>query len=422
MPAIAASRSARSRASGRPGIVHRLDKETSGLIVVAKTDAAQASLMRQFGDRSVEKEYLALVRGEAPASRGRVEAPIGRDPRDRQRMAVVAGGRASVTEYEQLAAGGGYALLALHPLTGRTHQIRAHLAYLGLPIAGDMRYGGGEGPGGLRRQFLHAARLGLEPPARRRAAAAPGAQLPPDLAACLDVAACVAAVACQRRRRRGGGAEADHRSTQDKRMTFPNPMLVVVSGPSGVGKSTIVAELARRRPQVVPIVTATTREQRHGEIDGVHYHFLSDDEFAELRRRDGLLEHADNHGHWYGTPIDQVRGILAAGRDAILTISPEGARNVRRLGPGRAPDLRHAAVDGGPDRAGSRHAAPSPRRASSAAAATPSAGWPRPTTTTTSSSTRPGSPSRRPSASGRSSRPRPAATHRAARASEVARD
>ena len=118
-----------------------------------------------------------------------------------------------------------------------------------------------------------------------------------------------------------------------KRMTFPNPMLVVVSGPSGVGKSTIVAELARRRPQVVPIVTATTREQRNGEIDGVHYHFLSDDEFEELIERDGLLEHADNHGHWYGTPVDQVRGILAAGRDAILTISPEGARSVRQQVP-----------------------------------------------------------------------------------------
>jgi guanylate kinase len=119
----------------------------------------------------------------------------------------------------------------------------------------------------------------------------------------------------------------------DKRMTFPNPMLVVVSGPSGVGKSTIVAELARRRPQVVPIVTATTRARREDEIDGVHYHFLTDSAFGELMERDGLLEHANNHGFWYGTPVDQVRGILAAGRDAILTISPEGARNVRRLVP-----------------------------------------------------------------------------------------
>jgi guanylate kinase len=107
-------------------------------------------------------------------------------------------------------------------------------------------------------------------------------------------------------------------------------MLVVVSGPSGVGKSTIVAELARRRPQVVPIVTATTRPQRPDEIDGVHYHFVTPEAFEELISIDGLLEHANNHGHWYGTPVDQVRGILAAGRDAILTISPEGARNVRR--------------------------------------------------------------------------------------------
>lgn len=116
----------------------------------------------------------------------------------------------------------------------------------------------------------------------------------------------------------------------EKRMTFPNPMLVVVSGPSGVGKSTIVAELARRRPQVVPIVTATTRTRRAEEMDGVHYHFLSEPDFRALIAREGLLEHANNHGHWYGTPVDQVRGILAAGRDAILTISPEGARNVRR--------------------------------------------------------------------------------------------
>jgi len=119
----------------------------------------------------------------------------------------------------------------------------------------------------------------------------------------------------------------------EKRMTFPNPMLVVVSGPPGVGKSTIVAELARRRPQVVPIVTATTRPRRPDEIDGVHYHFLTDGAFRELIGRNALLEHADNHGHWYGSPVDQVRGILAAGRDAILTISPEGARSVRQLVP-----------------------------------------------------------------------------------------
>jgi guanylate kinase len=118
-----------------------------------------------------------------------------------------------------------------------------------------------------------------------------------------------------------------------KRMAYPNPMLVVVSGPSGVGKSTIVAAMARRHPQVVPIVTATTRPLRPGEIDGVHYHFMSTEEFERLRANHGLLESAQVHGHWYGTPLDQIRGILRAGRDAILTIDPQGARAVRRLVP-----------------------------------------------------------------------------------------
>lgn len=120
---------------------------------------------------------------------------------------------------------------------------------------------------------------------------------------------------------------------RDKRMTFPNPMLVVVSGPSGVGKSTIVAKLTRDHPQVVPIVTATTRARRPNEIDKVHYHFLSAAQFEQLRSGDGLLEHANVHGNWYGTPIQQVRGILAAGRDAIVVPDPQGARSIRRLVP-----------------------------------------------------------------------------------------
>jgi 23S rRNA pseudouridine1911/1915/1917 synthase len=170
---------------GRPGIVHRLDKDTSGLLIVAKTDAAQASLMQQFGERTIEKTYLALVRGEAPATRGRVEAPVGRDPRDRQRMAVVAGGRDAVTEYEVVASAAGHTLLRMRPRTGRTHQLRAHLAYLGLPIVGDLRYGGGAGPAGLHRQFLHAAGLVLDRPGDGRRLRA-WSELPADLVAALD--------------------------------------------------------------------------------------------------------------------------------------------------------------------------------------------------------------------------------------------
>jgi 23S rRNA pseudouridine1911/1915/1917 synthase len=178
---------------GRPGIVHRLDRDTSGLLVVAKTDAAQAALMRQFGEREVDKEYVALVRGQAPAARGRIEAPVGRDPRDRQRMAVVARGRSAVTDYEVIGSGGGYTLLRLQPQTGRTHQLRAHLAYLRLPIAGDLRYGGGVGPGELRRQFLHAARLAFARPSDGARVEA-WSELPPDLAACLAASGISAAV------------------------------------------------------------------------------------------------------------------------------------------------------------------------------------------------------------------------------------
>ncbi len=169
----------------RPGIVHRLDKDTSGLLVVAKTDAAQASLMRQFAERTIDKEYIALVRGAPAASRGRIEAPIGRDPADRQRMAVVRSGREAVTEYRVLGSAAGYTLLALHPATGRTHQLRAHLTYLHLPIAGDQRYGGGTAPGGLRRQFLHAARLTLDRPSDGARLAA-WSELPDDLAGVLS--------------------------------------------------------------------------------------------------------------------------------------------------------------------------------------------------------------------------------------------
>jgi 23S rRNA pseudouridine1911/1915/1917 synthase len=177
---------------GRPGIVHRLDRDTSGLLVVAKTDAAQAALMRQFGQREVDKEYVALVRGEAPAARGRIEAPVGRDPRDRQRMAVVARGRSAVTDYEVIGRGGGYTLLRLQPHTGRTHQLRAHLAYLRLPIAGDLRYGGGVGPGELRRQFLHATRLAFARPSDGARLEA-WSELPPDLADSLAASGITAA-------------------------------------------------------------------------------------------------------------------------------------------------------------------------------------------------------------------------------------
>jgi 23S rRNA pseudouridine1911/1915/1917 synthase len=145
----------------RPGIVHRLDKETSGLIVVAKNERAHRWLQDQFRDRSVEKIYLALVDGKPPTPTGRVEAPIGRKATQRKLMAVVAPekGRAATSEYRTLESFPAHTLLEVHPLTGRTHQIRVHMAFLGCPITGDTIYGRKKPTLDLDRHFLHAYRL-----------------------------------------------------------------------------------------------------------------------------------------------------------------------------------------------------------------------------------------------------------------------
>ncbi len=151
----------------RPGIVHRLDRDTSGLLMVAKHDAAQSSLMAQLKARRVRKTYLALVAGRVSAAAGRIEAPIGRDPRHRTKMAVVPDGRASTTGYRVRERFADWTLLELDLVTGRTHQIRVHLDAIGHPVAGDPVYGTGtsrRGPDGLDRLFLHAWRLELAAP------------------------------------------------------------------------------------------------------------------------------------------------------------------------------------------------------------------------------------------------------------------
>jgi 23S rRNA pseudouridine1911/1915/1917 synthase len=155
----------------RPGIVHRLDRDTSGLLMVARNDRAQASLMAQLKARRIKKTYLALVLGSVSAAVGRIEAPIGRDPRQRTRMAVVSDGRPSVTGYRVRERFAGWTLLELDLVTGRTHQIRVHLDAIGHPVAGDPVYGTGtsrRGPAGLARLFLHAWRLELAAPSDGR--------------------------------------------------------------------------------------------------------------------------------------------------------------------------------------------------------------------------------------------------------------
>jgi len=170
----------------RPGLVHRLDKDTSGLIVVAKNDAAQASLSSQFKDRTVSKAYLAAVTGYPDPERATIDAPIGRHPGSRTRMAVVSTGREAATEYDVLRRLRGYSLLKARPRTGRTHQIRVHLASIGHPVAGDATYG--KPAPGLDRHFLHAHRLAFDHPrtAKRLELQSP---LPGDLQAFLDASA-----------------------------------------------------------------------------------------------------------------------------------------------------------------------------------------------------------------------------------------
>lgn len=148
----------------RAGIVHRLDRDTSGLLVVARTEESHRRLQRAIAERRVRREYLALVEGRPPARTGTIEAPIGRDPRVRTRMTVGgAGAREARTHFALERALEGFSLLRVSLDTGRTHQIRVHLNAIGHPVCGDPEYGR---PGllGLERQFLHATRLAFEHP------------------------------------------------------------------------------------------------------------------------------------------------------------------------------------------------------------------------------------------------------------------
>jgi 23S rRNA pseudouridine1911/1915/1917 synthase len=172
----------------RAGIVHRLDRDTSGLLVVARSDESLRLLQRELAARRITREYLALVHGRPPARTGTIEAPIGRDPRIRTRMAVDgAKARQARTHFAIERSLGDYTLLRLRLDTGRTHQIRVHLQAIGHPIAGDPEYGRSAAAGalGLQRQFLHAAHLSFAHPLT----GAPlelSSDLPPDLTGALE--------------------------------------------------------------------------------------------------------------------------------------------------------------------------------------------------------------------------------------------
>jgi 23S rRNA pseudouridine1911/1915/1917 synthase len=173
---------------GRPGIVHRLDRDVSGLLVVAKTDDAHAGLVAAMKKREIERRYTALVTGVPPSDTGKIDAPVGRDPKHRTRMAVVPEGRAAVTWFTVAERYDGLTLLDVKLETGRTHQIRTHLASIGHPILGDAAYGRDPAAArklGLRRPFLHAYRLAFAHPLTGDQLAF-SSDLPPDLDAVLE--------------------------------------------------------------------------------------------------------------------------------------------------------------------------------------------------------------------------------------------
>jgi 23S rRNA pseudouridine1911/1915/1917 synthase len=151
----------------RPGIVHRLDKGTSGLIVVARNDVSHRALSSQLSTRTLSRSYLAIAVGSFKAEAGELEGAIGRHPKDRKRMAIVAGGRFARTRYEVIERRRGHTLVRCDLDTGRTHQIRVHLAALGHPVAGDAEYGGRRA-GEPARPMLHAWRLRLRHPRTRK--------------------------------------------------------------------------------------------------------------------------------------------------------------------------------------------------------------------------------------------------------------
>jgi 23S rRNA pseudouridine1911/1915/1917 synthase len=185
--ADAVFRYAQRRHLPRPWLLHRLDRETSGVVLFARTDDARRALVRQFQQRQITKRYLAIVNGRPPEPSGEIDAPLRRNPADRRQVIISPDGKPARTRYQTLAAWDGYSLLLVEPLTGRTHQIRAHLATSGAPIVGDALYGGAteaNPASGITRTLLHAWQLTFRHPGTNKFTTIE-ASIPADMTAAL---------------------------------------------------------------------------------------------------------------------------------------------------------------------------------------------------------------------------------------------
>ena len=291
----------------RPGIVHRLDKEVSGLMVVAKTAKGYESLKRQFAAHTVDKRYLALVQGEVTADHGELKFRIARST-DGTRMAArpehEAEGKAAWTHYGVLRRIRGATLLELAIFSGRTHQIRAHLFAFGHPVIGDPLYR----PRVPEKRtagaplLLQSAHLAFDDPAtgeRRNFDLAP---LP-----------------------------AFRKVAETLGMTPAPTPIFVLTGPSGAGKTTVVHALNGRNDlPLSSVVSQTTRSPRPGETDGKDYRFVTKDAFERTFAQDGFFEAIEAYGHHYGLAKEDVAAAEAKGHPLLLTIDLHGVRALRR--------------------------------------------------------------------------------------------
>ena len=315
-------------AKERPGIVHRLDRNVSGLMIVARTKKAYQHFIEQFKNNRVKKEYLALVFGKPPQEKGTIDLPIGRSKkgkivavRYRKKIKLE---KNAITEYRvikkftksdantsprKLDEGRmhtndtNFTLLKVRPLTGRTHQIRIHLASIGTPIIGDKEYLPKrlrtKVPNQLNRIFLHACYLGFTDLSGQRREFS--SQLPKELTSFLT-------------KLEGG---------------FMGSKLFVISGLSGAGKDSVVDGLKEAGLDYTRVITATTRSMRTGESEGNPYHFVSVEKFKEMIENKEFFEWARVYDNYYGNSKKVVNEALASGKPVILRIDCQGAKTIK---------------------------------------------------------------------------------------------